>query len=59
MWSQALLSLQLPVTVFLLIWLTSSPKVMGKYANSKPLIVLLLAIGATVTALDLALLLGA
>ena len=58
-WSQALLSLQLPVTVFLLIWLTSSPKVMGKYANSKPLIVLLLAIGATVTALDLALLLGA
>jgi len=58
-WSQALLSLQLPVTVFLLIWLTSSPKVMGKYANSKPLVALLLAIGATVTALDLALLLGA
>lgn len=58
-WSQALLSLQLPITVFLLIWLTSSPKVMGKYANSKPLIALLLAIGATVTALDLALLLGA
>ena len=58
-WSQALLSLQLPVTVFLLIWLTSSRKVMGKYANSKPLIALLLVIGATVTALDLALLLGA
>lgn len=58
-WSQALLSLQLPVTVFLLIWLTSSPKVMGKYANSKPLTGLLLAIGTTVTALDLALLLGA
>lgn len=58
-WSQALLSLQLPVTVFLLIWLTSSRKAMGKYANSKPLVALLLAIGATVTALDLALLLGA
>ena len=55
----ALLSLQLPITVFLLIWLTSSRKVMGEHANSKPLTGLLLAIGATVTALDLALLLGA
>ena len=32
--SQAVLSLQLPFTVFLQVGLTSSPKVMGKYANS-------------------------
>lgn len=33
-WSQILLSLQLPWTVFILIFLTSSPRVMGKFANS-------------------------
>ena len=58
MWSQALLSLQLPVTVFLLIRLTSSRKVMGRYANSRPLTATLVAIGVVVTALDAALLLG-
>lgn len=57
-WSQALLSLQLPVTVFLLIRLTSSRKVMGRYANSRPLTAMLVAIGVVVTALDAALLLG-
>lgn len=57
-WSQALLSLQLPVTVFVQIWLTSSPAVMGRHANSCPLRAVLLAIGVLVTALDLALLLG-
>ena len=57
-WSQALLSLQLPVTVFLLIRLTSSRKVMGRYANSRPLTATLVAIGVVVTALDAALLLG-
>ena len=57
-WSQALLSLQLPVTVFLLIRLTSSRKVMGRYANSWPLTATLVAIGVVVTALDAALLLG-
>lgn len=57
-WSQALLSLQLPVTVFVQIWLTSSPSVMGRHANSRPLKAALLAIGVTVTVLDLALLLG-
>ncbi|WP_432291504.1 Nramp family divalent metal transporter [Olsenella uli] len=57
-WSQALLSLQLPVTVFLLIRLTSSRKVMGRYANSRPLTATLVAIGIVVTALDAALLLG-
>lgn len=53
--SQACLSLQLPITVFLQIYLTSSPKVMGRYANSTPLKVLLLAIGIFVTVLDVAL----
>ncbi len=50
--SQALLSLQLPITVFLQIYLTSSRKVMGAYANSVPLKLCLLAIGIFVTVLD-------
>jgi manganese transport protein len=32
-WSQVILSIQLPITIFLLIGLTSSRKVMGEYAN--------------------------
>lgn len=55
-WSQALLSLQLPITVFLLIRLTSSRKVMGEYVNSRPLTALLVAIGVVVTVLDVMLL---
>lgn len=58
-WSQALLSLQLPVTVFLLIGLTSSRRVMGRHANSPALRAVLVAIGTVVTALDAALLVGA
>ena len=57
-WSQALLSLQLPITVFVLIRLTSSRRVMGKYANSRPLNALLVGIGAIVTTLDIVLLTG-
>ena len=57
-WSQALLSLQLPITVFLQIWLTSSREVMGQHANSLPLKATLLAIGVIVTSLDIALLAG-
>jgi len=34
-WSQIALSIQLPWTIFALIFLTSSPKVMGKFSNSK------------------------
>ncbi|MBT1071973.1 Nramp family divalent metal transporter [Pelotalea chapellei] len=34
LWSQVALSLQLPFTIFPLIWLTSSRKVMGTYANT-------------------------
>ncbi|HPT13599.1 MAG TPA: Nramp family divalent metal transporter [Bacteroidales bacterium] len=54
--SQMLLSIQLPFTVFLQVYLTSSKKVMGKYANSKPLTILLLAIGLIVTFLNIRLL---
>lgn len=57
-WSQALLSLQLPLTIFMQIWLTSSSQVMGKYANSRPLKAVLVTIGLIVTALNLVLLLG-
>ena len=56
--SQALLSLQLPITVFVLIRLTSSRRVMGKYVNSRPLNALLVGIGAIVTILDIVLLTG-
>lgn len=55
-WSQALLSLQLPITIFVQIYLTSSKKVMGAYANSTLLKVVLFVIGITVTILNIALL---
>jgi manganese transport protein len=34
-WSQIALSIQLPLTIFSLVFLTSSARVMGKYANTK------------------------
>ena len=55
-YSQMLLSVQLPITIFALIYLTSSKKVMGKYANSKPDKVLLWCTGLIVTFLNVALL---
>jgi len=54
--SQVFLSIQLPFTIAIQIYLTSSKKVMGKYANSRFLIGLLLAIGSIVTFLNLKLL---
>jgi len=57
-YSQMLLSIQLPITIFTQIYLTSSGKVMGRYANSKPLIVFLLLIGAIVTFLNIRLLIS-
>jgi manganese transport protein len=56
--SQMLLSMQLPFTIFLQIYLTSSKKVMGKYANSKWLVFLLLSIGSLVTFLNIKLLIS-
>ncbi|WP_082629847.1 Nramp family divalent metal transporter [Olsenella massiliensis] len=57
-WSQALLSVQLPVTIVLLIWLTSSHRVMGRYANGPSLKLVLWAIAAIVIALNVMLLLN-
>jgi len=51
--SQMFLSVQLPITIFLQIYLTSSEKVMGKYANSKFTLMLLLAIGCIVSVLNI------
>jgi manganese transport protein len=54
--SQMVLSIQLPFTIFLQIYLTSSRKVMGRYVNSNFLIVLLVAIGLIVAYLNIMLL---
>ena len=54
--SQMLLSIQLPWTIFLQIRLTSSSKVMGRHANKQGTAVLLWVIGAIVTALNIMLL---
>lgn len=52
LYSQMILSIQLPVTIFTQIYLTSSKKVMGIHANSKFLNILLLSIGLLVTFLN-------
>jgi len=54
--SQVFLSIQLPFTIAIQVYLTSSKKVMGKYANSRFLISLLLVIGGIVTLLNFKLL---
>jgi manganese transport protein len=51
--SQMVLSIQLPFTIFLQIYLTSSKKVMGKYANKLSTTLLMLLIGITVTGLNI------
>ena len=56
--SQMLLSIQLPITVLAQVYLTSSKKVMGKYANSKTSLVLIIIMAITVIGLNLALLLS-
>ena len=56
--SQMVLSLQLPFTVFLQVWLTSSRKVMGQYANSRFNKTVLYGIAVVVTILNLYLLLA-
>jgi manganese transport protein len=54
--SQMALSVQLPFTIFLQVYLTSSKKVMGKYANGRWTLFLLCAIGLAVVWLNLELL---
>ena len=54
--SQMLLSMQLPFTIVTQIRLTSSPKVMGKYANGRALQALLWTVAAVVIGLNVLLL---
>lgn len=56
--SQALLSLQLPITVFLQVYLTSSERVMGRWKNSTATKVALIVIGVLVTVIDVVGLVG-
>jgi manganese transport protein len=53
--SQMFLSIQLPFTIFLQVYLTSSEKVMGKYRNKRFAKILLYSIGGIVTLLNIAL----
>ena len=53
--SQMVLSIQLPFTIFLQVYLTSSKKVMGKYVNSTASKIVLFSLGAIVTILNIAL----
>ncbi len=57
-YSQVLLSMQLPITIFLQIYLTSSKKIMGKYKNSILNNVLLLSCGIFVSILNILLLIN-
>ncbi|MDR2476124.1 MAG: Nramp family divalent metal transporter [Bacteroidales bacterium] len=54
-YSQMILSIQLPFTIFLQVYLTSSEKVMGKFKNSMFTKYLLLSLGMIVTVLNIAL----
>jgi manganese transport protein len=55
-YSQMALSIVLPFTIFLQVYLTSSKKVMGKYVNKPFLKILLYAIAALVSGLNIYLL---
>ncbi len=56
--SQMFLSIQLPITIFMQIYLTSSKKVMGKYANGKFTLAMLLTVGIIVSLLNIMLLIS-
>lgn len=57
-YSQMLLSIQLPITIFLQIYLTSSAKVMGKYKNTLLGNITLWTVAAVVTGLNIYLLIS-
>ena len=57
-YSQMALSVQLPITIFTQVYLTSSSKVMGKYKNSTYTKWLLYVIGGIVTLLNIMLLIS-
>ena len=56
--SQMVLSIQLPFTILLQIYLTSSKRVMGKYVNKKRTLALLILVGGAVIFLNIRLLLS-
>lgn len=58
LYSQMLLSVQLPITIFTQIYLTSSKKVMGEYKNTFMQNIVLWIIGGIVTALNVMLLIS-
>ena len=58
-YSQMALRVQLPITVFLQIYMTSSKKLMGKYVNSRLDKVLLWCVGILVSLLNIMLLVSA
>jgi len=53
--SQMILSIQLPITIFSQVYLTSSEKVMGKYKNRTSTRIVLYSLGAVVSMLNIAL----
>lgn len=55
-YSQMFLSIQLPITITLLVYLTSSKRVMGRFVNTLRMKCILTVIGVIVTILNLALL---
>ena len=55
-YSQMFLSIQLPITIALLVYLTSSKRVMGRFVNTLRMKCILTVIGIIVTVLNLALL---
>ncbi|MDO8426829.1 MAG: Nramp family divalent metal transporter [Deltaproteobacteria bacterium] len=57
-WSQVVLSIQLPLTILPLILLTRSPKVMGRYANGRFENLLLYICGGVISLLNMLLLLS-
>lgn len=57
-YSQMILSVQLPITIFTQIYLTSNKELMGKHANGKGLNLLLLLIGGIVTYLNIRLIIS-
>lgn len=57
-YSQMLLSVQLPITIFSQLYLTSSEKVMGEYKNARTDNIILWVIGGIVTVLNIMLLIS-
>lgn len=54
-YSQVFLSVLIPLPMIPLIWYTSRKKVMGSFVNRKSTIVVALAVGGTIVALNIAL----